>query len=299
MRSAARKRRRPSDQPVIMLLFLCGAISVLTTMGIVASLFGEASRFFAEVSLREFLTNRLWTPLFTPQNFGVMPLIAGTMLVTVIAALVAVPLGVGSAIYLSEYAPARARQIIKPVLEVLAGVPTITYGYFALTFITPILRQIWPDTNIFNALSAGIAVGVMILPMIASMSEDAMRAVPQSLRHAAYALGATRMEVSTRVVLPAAISGMTAAFMLGAARAVGETMIVAIAAGGTPRLTLNPLESVQTMTGFIVQVSLGDTPHGSVAYNTLFAVGLTLFLITLSINLIARHIARKYREVYQ
>lgn len=299
MRSAAPKRRRLSDRPVVIILLLCGVVSILTTIGIVASLFGEASRFFAEVSLREFLTNRLWTPLFVPRNFGVMSLVAGTMLVTVVAAFVAVPLGVGSAIYLSEYAPARVRQIIKPILEVLAGVPTITYGYFALTFITPLLRKVWPETNIFNAMSAGIAVGIMILPMIASMSEDAMRAVPQSLRHAAYALGATRVEVAIRVVFPAAISGVTAAFMLGAARAVGETMIVAIAAGGTPRLTLNPMESIQTMTGYIVQVSLGDTPHGSVAYNTIFAVGLTLFLITLSMNLIARHVARKYREVYQ
>lgn len=290
--------RRRSDRPVVAVLFLCGFVSILTTVGIVLVLSTEALQFFRTVSIWEFLTGTQWTPLFSPPHFGVLPLVTGTLLITVGAALVALPLGLMSAIYLTEYAPERVRRTIKPVLEILAGVPTVVYGYFALTFITPILRRIFPQTEIFNAASAAIAMGIMILPMVSSMAEDAMISVPSSLRHAAYALGATRLEVATRVVVPAAMSGIVAAFMLAISRAVGETMIVTIAAGGTPKITLNPLEGVQTMTAYIAAISQGDTPHGSIGYYTIFAVGAALFVLTLALNLVARYISRRYREVY-
>lgn len=291
--------RRGSDGPIVFVLFLCGFVSVLTTVGIVVVLSGETLQFFRTVSLWEFLTGTQWAPLFEPPHFGVLPLVVGTTLTTAGAAAVALPLGVMSAIYLTEYAPEGVRRILKPILEVLAGVPTVVYGYFALTFITPLLQRLLPQTEVFNAASAAIAMGIMILPMVSSMAEDAMMAVPASLRHAAYALGATREEVALRVVVPAAMSGIVAAFMLAISRAVGETMIVAIAAGGTPRITLNPLEGVQTMTAYIAAISQGDTPHGSVGYYTIFAVGAALFLMTLFLNLVARWIARRYREVYQ
>jgi phosphate transport system permease protein len=271
---------------------------VLTTVGIVVMLVGQAAGFFREVSVVEFLTGTRWTPLFEPQSFGVLPLVGGTLLTAGIAILVALPIGLASAIYLSEYARDKVRRILKPMLEILAGVPTVVYGYFALTFVTPLLRNIFPGMIVFNALSAGLVMGIMIIPMVSSLSEDAMVAVPRSLRNAAYGLGATRFEVSTRVVMPAAVSGIVAACILALSRAIGETMIVAIAAGSTPKLTLNALESIQTMTAYIVQVSLGETPHGTIEYHTIFAVGLLLFLMTLVMNLFGQWFVARYREKY-
>jgi len=281
------------------ILFIFAFITILTTVGIVFILFFESFSFFKEVSIIEFLTGTKWTPLFEPKNFGILPLLSGTFLITGIASLVAIPIGLGSAIYLSEYAPERVRSIVKPILEILAGIPTIVYGYFALTFVTPFLRTIFPEMDVFNGLSAGIVVGIMIIPMVSSLSEDAMRAVPKSIRAAAYALGSTKYEVSTKVVVPAALSGITSSFVLAISRAIGETMIVTIAAGGTPNLTLNPLESIQTMTAYIVQIALGDVQQGSIEYKTIFAVGASLFVITLIMNLIAQYITNKYREEYE
>lgn len=291
--------RRAQEMAISGVLFLASAISVLTTIGIIGVLLYESTAFFDDVTLREFLTGRRWAPLFVPQSFGVLPLLAGSFLVAAGAALVALPIGLASAIYLSEYAPARARAILKPTLEVLAGVPTVVYGFFALTFVTPILQGIWPETQIFNALSASIVVGIMIIPLVASLSEDSMNAVPSSLREGAYALGATKLEVSLKTVVPAALSGIVASFILAISRAIGETMIVAIAAGATPNLSLNPLESVQTMTAYIVQVSMGEVSYGTVEYQTIFAVGLTLFAITLLMNILSIFILRRYREVYE
>jgi len=291
---------RWGDRLMPRLLLLLSLISVLTTIGIVVTLISETVVFFRQVSIVEFLTGREWTPLFADKRFGILPLLAGTFLITGIALLIAVPLGLGSAIYLSEYAGDTARRILKPVLELLAGIPTIVYGYFALNFITQdVLKRIFPDISVFNALSAGIAVGIMITPMISSLSEDAMSAVPRRLRDGAYALGATRWEVAWKVVVPAALSGIVASFVLAFARAIGETMIVAVAAGSTPKLTLNPLESVQTMTGYIVQAALGDVAHGGIEYSSLFAVGMTLFVFTLVINLLALLIRSRFREEYQ
>ena len=242
-----------------------------------------------------------WTPLFRPQQFGVLPLVAGTFLVAIIAGIVSLTLGLGAAIFLSEYAPEKVRKILKPVLEILAGIPTVVYGYFALTFITPILQSIFGTERviIFNALSAGLVMGLKIMPMDSTLSEDAMVAVPRSLRDAAYALGATRFEVATKVVIPSALSGIVASFILALSRAIGETMIVKIAAGATPNLTLNPLESIQAMTAYIVQVSLGETPHGSLEYQTIFAVGLLLFVMTLAMNIAGRAVISKFRQVYE
>ena len=279
-------------------LFVAGTFSILTTVGIVVVLVWESIGFFRRVPVLEFLTGTQWTPLFQPQRFGVLPLIAGSVLVALIASLIAVPLGLGAAIYLSEYAPRRLRNVLKPVLEILAGIPTVVYGYFALTFVTPLLRYLIPGLGIFNALSAGIVVGIMILPLIASLSEDAMAAVPQSLRQGAYALGATKLEVATRVVTPAALSGIVASFILAVSRAIGETMAVVLAAGMTPRLTFDARESIQTMTAYIVQVSLGDTPFGSIEYQSIFAVGLLLFVVTLIMNIFGRWFLKRYREVY-
>ncbi|MGH7549937.1 MAG: phosphate ABC transporter permease subunit PstC [Gemmatimonadota bacterium] len=280
------------------ILFLSGAFSVMTTIGIVVVLVWESVGFFRRVPVLDFLTGTVWTPLFEPQRFGVLPLVVGSVLVAVIASLIAVPLGLGSAIYLSEYAPRRARDAIKPILEVLAGVPTVVYGYFALTFVTPALRHVIPGLGIFNALSAGIVVGIMILPLIASLSEDAMAAVPRALRQGAYALGATKFEVATRVVTPAALSGIVASFILAVSRAIGETMAVVLAAGMTPNLTFDPRESIQTMTAYIVQVSIGDTPFGSIEYQSIFAVGMLLFMVTLAMNIFGRWFLERYREVY-
>ena len=278
--------------------FSCAVLSIFTTVGILFTLIYQAFSFFTEVSLWDFLTGTRWTPILKPRSYGVLPLVSGTLLVTVIAALVALPVGLMTAIFLSEYAPDLVRRIIKPVLEILAGIPTVVYGYFALTFVTPHLQNVIPEMLIFNALSAGLVMGVMIIPMVSSLSEDAMMSVPRNLREAAYALGATRYEVSLRVVVPAALSGIIAAFVLAISRAIGETMLVTIAAGATPRMTLNPLESIQTMTAYIVQLSLGEAPVGSLEYNTIFAVGLILFFITLIMNLFGFWVVRRFREVY-
>jgi phosphate transport system permease protein len=280
------------------LLFLCAALSVLTTAGIIVVLAVETIEFLREVSIVEFLTGTEWTPLFANQRFGVLPLVVGTMLVSAIAMVVALPMGLLAAIYLSEYAPSGARRVIKPVLEILAGVPTVVYGYFALTFVTPLLQQFIPQLSGFNALSPGLVMGLMILPLVSSLSEDAMRAVPRGLREGSYALGATRMQTALKVVVPAAFSGITAAFILAVSRAVGETMIVAIAAGQQPRLTGNPFVPIETMTAYIVQVSLGDTPQGTIEYRTIFAVGMLLFLMTFGLNLISTWLRERFREEY-
>jgi phosphate transport system permease protein len=280
------------------LLFLCAALSVLTTAGIVAVLAFETYEFLQEVSIVEFLTGTEWTPLFANQHFGVLPLVVGTMLVSTIAMVVALPMGLLAAVYLSEYAPNGVRRVIKPVLELLAGVPTVVYGYFALTFVTPLLQQVFPTLSGFNALSPGLVMGLMILPLVSSLSEDAMRAVPRGLREGSYALGATRMQTALKVVVPAAFSGITAAFILAASRAIGETMIVAIAAGQQPRLTGNPFVPIETMTAYIVQVSLGDTPQGTIEYRTIFAVGMLLFLMTFGLNLISTWLRERFREEY-
>ena len=281
-------------------LFASALVSVVTTLGIIWVLIQETVAFFAQVSPLEFFFGTHWAPMFAPRSYGVLPLIGGTALVAGGALLFAIPIGLASAVYLSEYASPAVRSILKPVLEVLAGIPTVVYGYFALTFVTPyVLRPLFPQTEIFNAASAALVVGVMIIPTISSLCDDAFRAVPRSLREAAYALSATPLEVSTRIVVPAAMSGVVAAVLLALARAIGETMAVALAAGMTPKLTFNPLTSVQTLTGYIVQVSLGDTPAGTIEYQTIFAVGLTLFLITLAINLIAQRVLRRFREAYE
>ena len=292
-------RSRTAREAVIGgLLFSAGAVSILTTLGIIAVLVWESLAFFRRVSVWEFLTGTVWTPLFTPQHFGVLPLLVGSLLVALVAGLIAMPLGLGSAIYLSEFAPSRVREWLKPILEILAGVPSVVYGYFALTFVTPVLQPVIPDLEIFNALSAGIVVGIMVLPLIASLSEDAMSAVPRGLRQGAYALGATKFEVSTRVVTPAALSGIVASFILAISRAIGETMAVVLAAGMTPNLTLDVRESIQTLTAYIVQVSLGDTQFGSIEYQSIFAVGLLLFAVTLGMNIFGRWFLNRYREEY-
>ena len=280
------------------LFMACASVSVLTTIGILVTLLYQGYGFFNEVSPWEFLTGTRWTPILKPRSYGVLPLVSGTLLVTVIAAMVALPVGLMTAIFLSEYAADKVRRIIKPILEILAGIPTVVYGYFALTFVTPLLQNVFNDLLVFNALSAGIVMGVMIIPMVSSLSEDAMISVPRNLREAAYALGATRYEVSLRVVVPAALSGIIAAFIIAISRAIGETMLVTIAAGATPRMALNPLEGVQTMTAYIVQLSLGETPVGSLEYNTIFAVGLVLFCMTLLMNLLGFWIVRRFREAY-
>lgn len=286
------------DRVVLIILLACTSVTILTTFGIVFTLLLETIYFFQKVSIIEFFTSTKWTPLFIPKNFGVLPLISGSVLVAVGAGLIAIPLGLGSAIYLSEFAPGQVKRVIKPIIEVLAGIPTIVYGYFALTFITPLLKSVFPNIGVFNAASASIAVGIMIIPMVSSISEDAMAAVPRSIKEAAYALGSTRLEVALKVVVPAAFSGIVASFVLALSRAVGETMIVAIAAGSTPKLTANPFDTIQTMTGYIVQVSLGDTPHGSIEYFTIFAVGMTLFVITMVMNLLAQYISKRFKEEY-
>lgn len=280
-------------------LFLCACLSILTTLGIIWILVSESTPFFREVSPFAFLFGREWTPLFEPKAFGVLPLIAGSLLIAFGSSIIAIPLGVACAIYLSEYASERMRSIVKPVLEVLTGIPTVVYGYFAISFVTPLLQKIYEPTQIFNAASASIVVGIMILPMIASLSDDAMRSVPNSLRHAAHSLGSTKLETSLRIVLPAALSGVTASFILAISRAVGETMAVTLAAGATPKLTANFMESIQTMTAYIVQVSLGDTPAGTVEYHTIFAVGLMLFAITFMMNIAAQFLLARLREQYE
>jgi phosphate transport system permease protein len=293
------RARDLKERMVGWVLFGCAALSTLVTVGIVAVLLGETIAFFGEVSFVEFVTETRWTPNFQEQHFGIAPLLAGSLLVAGGAAVIAIPVGLLTAIFLSEYAPRGLRAILKPVLEILAGIPTVVYGYFALTFITPVLRSVVPQTDVYNAASAAIVVGIMVIPMVSSLSEDALRAVPAALREGAYALGATKLEVTTRVVVPGALSGILASFILALSRAIGETMAVTIAAGNLANLTLNPLESIQTMTAFIVQVSLGDTPQGSVVYRSLFAVGMTLFLITLAMNVASQWILTRFREAYE
>lgn len=299
-RARRRTLRKLREAPVYAFLFACAALSILTTAGIVLVLAQETFHFFEEVSPVDFFTGTRWAPQFARSSFGVLPLLNATLLMAFFAMLLAVPLGVLAAIYLSEYAHPRVRRIIKPILEILAGVPTVVYGYFALTFITPdILRAVWgTDVGVFNALAASIAMGVMILPLVASLSEDAMRAVPQGLREGAYGLGANQFEVATRVVTPAALSGIVAAVILAGSRAVGETMIVAIAAGLQPNLSWNPFEGMLAMTAFIVNVTLGDVPRGSITFSTIFAVGTVLFSITLLMNILAQWLLAKFREVY-
>lgn len=290
--------RQVQEKAIEVSLKASALVSILITGGIVGVLLEEAVCFFRHVSPLDFLFGTTWTPLFEPHSFGVLPLVCGTMLVTAGATVIAIPVGVATAIYLTEYADQRFRSLVKPAMELLAGVPTVVYGYFAVATVTPAIRWLFPSCEVFNAASASVVVGIMILPMVASLCDDAFRAVPQGIRLGAYAVGATRMEVSVRVVLPSALSGVLASFVLALSRAIGETMAVTLAAGATPRLTANPLQSVQTMTAYMVQVSLGDTPAGSIAYQTLFAVGALLFAITLALNLLALQVLRRYREVY-
>ena len=279
-------------------LFACASLSILVTIGILSMLVFETVQFFREVSPFDFLFGTVWTPLFFDKQFGVLPLVAGTALVSAVAMLMALPAGLLTAVYLSEYAPVSLRRVIKPILEVLAGVPTVVYGYFALLFVTPLLQRFVPGLAGFNALSPGLVMGIMILPMMSSLSEDALHSVPRGLREAAYALGATKAQTTVRVVVPAAFSGISAAAILSISRAIGETMIVTIAAGQQPRLTANPLVPIETMTAYIVQVSLGDTPAGTLEYQTIFAVGMLLFLGTFSLNLVSNWLRERLREEY-
>ena len=294
----ARALSRRLESVIEWALFVCATVSIVITAGIIIVLATETFEFLREVSVLEFLFGTEWTPLFATPRFGVLPLVVGTLLVSSIAMVVALPMGLLSAIYLSEYAPPRLRRLVKPVLEILAGVPTVVYGYFALLFVTPLLQRFLPGLAGFNALGPGIVLGIMILPLVSSLSEDAMQGVPRGLREGSYALGATKMQTSLKVVVPAAFSGITAAFILAVSRAIGETMIVAIAAGQQPRLTLNPMVPIETMTAYIVQVSLGDTPQGTLEYRTIFAVGMLLFLGTFVLNLVSAWLRERYREEY-
>lgn len=297
-RLARRKWRHVQERVIEFVLFLAASVSVATTIGIVLILLRESYVFFQHVPLWDFLTDTQWTPLFAEAHYGIMPLLSGTIVSSVVALLVAVPLGTVIAIYLSEFAPFTVREVAKPFLEMLGGVPTIVYGYFALLFVTPLLQKLVPSLPGFNLLSAGIVMGIMIIPTVSSLSEDAMRAVPMALREGSYATGATRFQTAIRVVTPAAFSGIAAAYILGISRAVGETMILAIAAGMQPNLTWNPLEPAATITAFIVQVALGDLPHGSIGYQTIFAAGLTLALMTLFFNVLGHLLRRRYRQAY-
>jgi phosphate transport system permease protein len=299
--SLSAPRRRWGEDVIRVGLALCGLLSVATTVGIVVALFLPAWDFFREISLWEFLTGTTWAPLFSPSSFGVLPLVAGTASVTLWACLVCIPFGLGAAIYLSEYARPRTRRVLKPTLEVLAGIPTVVFGYFALTFVAPRLQDLGVpfQTYPFSALSAALVMGVMLIPTVASVSEDAMASVPRELRDGAYALGSTRLQVATRIVVPAAISGIVASFVLGISRAIGETMIVLIAAGGQPNLSFDPTEAVQTMTAFIGATGQGDVDTGSIEYKTIFAVGATLFVMTLVMNLVSIRLVRRFREVYE
>ena len=301
-KSLRRSRPRYGERVIEVLLFVAALVSIATTIGILIAIVVPTVEFFQSVSFREFFTGTRWAPLFADASYGVLPLVSATIIITLIAMMVAIPLGLGAAIYLSEYAADRTRSVLKPVLEVLAGVPTVVYGFFALKGITPYLQDVWPGgggPRVFNALVAGFVMGIMIIPTVASLSEDAMSAVPRSLRDGAYALGSSRMLVATRVVVPAAVSGIIAAFVLGLSRAIGETMIVAIAAGGQAKLTWNPLEGMLTMTAFIAQAGSGDVPVGSLDYKTIFAVASLLFVMTFALNLLSIRLVRKFREVYE
>jgi len=297
-RVSSRLLTQVKEKTIESLLLFAALTSVAITVGIVGILVYESTSFFVQISLWEFLTDRQWTPLFSEPHYGILPLVSGTLVTTTVALTVAVPMGSLIAIYLSEYASTGTREVIKPALELLSAVPTVVYGYFALLFVTPALQKFWPELPGFNMLSAGLVIGIMIVPYVSSVSEDAMRAVPLHLREGAFALGATRMQTALRVVFPSALSGITAAYILGISRAIGETMVVAIAAGMQPTLTWNPLEPAATMTAYIVQVSLGDLPHGSVGYQTIFATGLTLLLITLVFNIVGHVLKKRYRQIY-
>jgi phosphate transport system permease protein len=295
-RSKASRRRR--ERAIEAVLFLAACVSVFTTVGIVYILVKESVVFFSAVPLWTFLTDTQWTPLFSDAHFGIAVLLSGTLTSSAVALSVAIPLGTIIAIYLSEFAGHRTREVLKPLLEMLSGVPTIIYGYFALLFVTPLLQKIFPGLPGFNILSAGLVMGIMIIPYVSSLSEDAMRAVPMSLREGSYAMGATRLQTALKVVVPAALSGIASAYILGISRAVGETMILAVAAGMQPNLSFNPMEPAATITSYIVQVALGDLPHGSVGYQTIFAAGLMLLLLTLAFNLLGYWMRRRYREAY-
>ena len=292
------KQRFNLERMIPVMLFLTAAISVFTTIGIVCTLIFETFIFFEKVSIVEFFTNGKWLPFAATPSYGIMPLVVGTLKIAVIASLVAVPVGLATAIFLSEYASEKTRRVVKPILEVLAGIPTIVYGFFALTFVTPVLRDLFPFLEMFNALSPGIVVGIMIMPMIASLSEDALISVPKSIREGAYALGATKLETTIKVVLPAAVSGIVASIVLAISRAIGETMIVSVAGGSTPSVSMDITSSIQTMTAYIVQVSSGDAGYGTTIYYSIYAVGMTLFAFTLIMNLLAQFISRRYREEY-
>jgi len=295
---AQRHLRHVKERVIEFILFLAAFVSVATTVGIVVILLKESFVFFQQVSLWDFLTDTQWTPLFADAHYGILPLLSGTLVSSAVALLVAIPLGTIIAIYLSEFAPFTVREVAKPFLEMLGGVPTIVYGYFALLFVTPLLQMLYPGLPGFNLLSAGIVMGIMIIPYVSSVSEDAMRAVPMALREGSYAMGATRFQTAIRVVTPAAFSGIAAAYILGISRAVGETMILAVAAGMQPNLTWNPLEPAATITAYIVQVALGDLPHGSIGYQSIFAAGLTLALVTLLFNVLGHVLRKRYRQVY-
>jgi phosphate transport system permease protein len=297
-RLAQRRTRLIKERAIEAVLFLAALVSVFTTIGIVYVLVKESVVFFQHVSIVSFLTDTQWTPLFDDQHFGIVVLLSGTLTSSAVALSIAIPLGTIIAIYLSEFAPFKVREIAKPFLELLGGVPTIVYGFFALLFVTPILQWFYPELPGFNLLSAGIVMGIMIIPYVSSISEDAMRAVPMSLREGSYAMGATRFQTAVKVVVPAAFSGIASAYILGISRAVGETMILAVAAGMQPNLTFNPLEPAATITAFIVQVALGDLPHGSVGYQTIFAAGLTLMLFTLACNIAGHLLRKRFREAY-
>ncbi len=296
------QRKKPGlrikEMVIERLLFMCSLLSVFTTGAIIYILLSETIQFFKVVPIMQFLTDTQWTPLFTNKHFGILPLLSGTVLTTLIAISLAVPVGLISAVYLSEYATSRMRTTIKPIMELLAAVPTVVYGYFALLFVTPFLRKIFPDISGFNSLSAGLVMGIMIIPLVSSLSEDAMHAVPMRLREGAYALGSQKIQVAFKIVLPAALSGVTASIILAVSRAIGETMIVAIAAGQQPRLTFNPLVPVETITAYIVQVSLGDTPHGTLEYRTIFACGTALFALTFVLNILSFKLKERFKEVY-
>lgn len=297
-RLAKNFRRNIKERFIEFLLMLCALSAVFTTIAIVAILLYESYTFFEHVSVFDFLTDNQWTPLFEDAHYGIMPLVSGTLTTSFIALAFAVPVGTIAAIFLSEFASHKTRETVKPILELLAGVPTIAFGYFALLLVTPLLQKIFPDLPTFNMLGPGIVIGIMVVPYIASVSEDAMRAVPMSMREGSYAMGATRFQTAMRVVTPAAISGIVAAYILAISRAVGETMVVAIAAGQQPNLTFNPMDSAATITAYIVQVAMGDLPHGSIGYQSIFAAGLVLMLMTLFFNILGHFTRKKFREAY-